>query len=147
MMGMDHDDLVRVHWTTVKFRINGYKLAFSDLNAALNPTSSSNQVNTLGKLWPNQQSLYPQRSAAQAANSPQLMRITNLDDVYVSANSPEEIPLAIEQINQLLRKRHRLRDGQPDDFTVRDWTEVSKALGSTTSKRCALSRFEPGRQD
>jgi ABC-type antimicrobial peptide transport system permease subunit len=134
MMGLDQDDVVIAPWTTVKFRINGSKLAFSDLNAALNPTSSLNQVNTLSKLYPNRQGqLYPQRSDLQAADAPQLMRFADLDDIYVSANSPEAIPAAIDQITRLLRKRHRLRDGQPDDFGVRDWTEVSQALGSTTT--------------
>jgi ABC-type antimicrobial peptide transport system permease subunit len=60
------------------------------------------------------------------------VRFADLDDIYVSANSPEEIPAAIDQITQLLRKRHRLRDGQPDDFGVRNWTETANALGSTT---------------
>jgi ABC-type antimicrobial peptide transport system permease subunit len=44
------------------------------------------------------------------------------------------MPQAIDQITQLLRQRHRLRDGQPDDFGIRDWTEVSKALGSTSAR-------------
>lgn len=50
MMGLDQDDVVIAPWTTVKYRINGSKLAFSDLNAALNPTASLNQVNTLSNL-------------------------------------------------------------------------------------------------
>src|SRR5262249_57365490 len=56
------------------------------------------------------------------------------DDIFVSANSQEEVPEAIEQITQLLRQRHRLRDGEPDDFGIRNWTEVSKALGATTKR-------------
>jgi ABC-type antimicrobial peptide transport system permease subunit len=133
MMGLDQDDVVIAPWTTVKFRINGSKLAFSDLNAALNPAGALNQVNTLTRLYPSQQpQLYPQRSLEQAADTPQLIRFADLDDIYVSATSPEEIPLAIDQITQLLRQRHRLRDDQPDDFGVRDWTEMAKALGSTT---------------
>jgi ABC-type antimicrobial peptide transport system permease subunit len=133
MMGMDQDDLVVAPWTTVKFRINSSKLAFADLAAATS-TSSLNQVNTLSRVYPNQQAqLYPQRSPLQAADTPQLVRFADLDDIYVSANSPEEIPQAIDQLTQLLRQRHRLRDGEPDDFGIRNWTEVSKALGSTTS--------------
>jgi ABC-type antimicrobial peptide transport system permease subunit len=134
MMGLDQDDVVLAPWTTVKFRLNGAKLAFSDLNAAFNPASSLNQVNTLNKLYPNQHvQLYPERSQAQAADTPQLMRFCDLDDIYVSANSPEEVPQAMEQMSRLLRHRHRLRDDQPDDFGIRDWAEMSKALGSTSA--------------
>jgi ABC-type antimicrobial peptide transport system permease subunit len=133
MMGLDQDDLVVAPWTTVKFRINSSKLAFADLAAATAPPSL-NQVNTLNKLYPNQQGqLYPQRSPAQAADTPQLVRFADLDDIYISANSPEEVPQAIDQVTRLLRHRHRLRDDQPDDFGIRNWLEVSKALGSTTT--------------
>jgi ABC-type antimicrobial peptide transport system permease subunit len=139
MMGLDQDDLVIAPWTTVKFRINGSKLAFSDLNAAFNPTSSLNQVNTLSRLYPSQQLLlYPQPSLTQAVDTPKLMRFCDLDDIYVSANSAAEIPQAIDQITELLRRRHHLRDGQPDDFGVRNWTEMAKALSSTTTRMTSL---------
>src|SRR5262249_49967201 len=78
--------------------------------------------------------LYPERSATQAADSPQLVRFADLDDIYVSANSPEEIPEAMDQITALLRQRHRLRDGEPDDFGIRNWIEASKALAATTTR-------------
>src|SRR5262249_34608077 len=82
MTRLTQDDVVLARWTTVKFRINGSKLAFSDLNANLNTASSPNQVNTLNKVYPNQQGqLYPQRSAAQVANTPQLLRFADLDDI------------------------------------------------------------------
>jgi ABC-type antimicrobial peptide transport system permease subunit len=133
MMGLDQDDLVLAPWTTVKFRINGSKLAFSELNAAFNPLGPLNQVNTLNRLYPSQQPQpYSQPSVAQAADTPQLLRFADLDDIYVSATAPEEVPQAIEQITQLLRRRHHLRDGQPDDFAVRDWTEMSNTLASTS---------------
>jgi ABC-type antimicrobial peptide transport system permease subunit len=133
MTGMDQDDVIIAPWTTVKFRINGAKLAFADPSTAA-ATSSFNQVNTLNKAYPNQQlQLYPQPSAMQSADAPQLVRFTDLDDIYVSANSPEDIPQAIEQLTELLRRRHHLRDGEPDDFGIRDWAEMSKILGSTTA--------------
>jgi ABC-type antimicrobial peptide transport system permease subunit len=133
MTGMDQDDVIIAPWTTVKFRINGAKLAFADPSMVA-ATSTFNQVNTLNKLYPNQQGqLYPQPSAVQAADAPQLVRFADLDDIYVSANAPEDIPQAIEQMTELLRRRHHLRDGQPDDFGIRDWAEMSKVLGSTTT--------------
>ena len=49
------------------------------------------------------------------------------------ASTTEEIPLAIRQITDLLHERHHIKPGQPDDFSVRDMTEMSKALGSTSA--------------
>jgi ABC-type antimicrobial peptide transport system permease subunit len=67
-----------------------------------------------------------------------LIRFADLDDIYISVNSPEEISEATDQITQLLRRRHRLRGDQPDDFGVRDWTEISNALGSTSRRMTDL---------
>jgi putative ABC transport system permease protein len=42
-----------------------------------------------------------------------------LDDIFASATSTEAINPAIEEVTQLLRQRHRLRPGEPDDFNIR----------------------------
>jgi ABC-type antimicrobial peptide transport system permease subunit len=132
MMGMDQDDVVIAPWTTVKLRINGSKLAFSNLNAA---TASPNQVNTLSQLYPGQQTpLYPQQSPEQAADRPLMVRFNDLNDIFVSVVSPDKVPLAMEQITELLRRRHQLRDDQPNDFRIRDFTEISKAHGAVTTR-------------
>ena len=34
----------------------------------------------------------------------------------------------MEQITDLLRERHQIAPGEPDDFAVRDFTEVVKAV-------------------
>jgi ABC-type antimicrobial peptide transport system permease subunit len=129
MTGQDQDDLVLAPYTTVKFRINGSKLSFSDLNAAM---PSLTQINTLNRLYPGQLSPYPPRSPQQSANYPQLVRFADLDDIYVSAASHEELPVAVDQITALLRERHRIRNGQRADFGIRNMTEISKTIGSTT---------------
>jgi ABC-type antimicrobial peptide transport system permease subunit len=61
-----------------------------------------------------------------------MIRFPDLDDIWVAANSPQEVPQAIRQITALLRQRHRLEDGEPDDFRIRDLTEISKLVGSTS---------------
>ena len=131
MMGRDQDDLLVVPWTTVKFRLFHAKLIFQDAAAA---AASPNQMNTLNQLYPNQQvQLYPQSSALQTADTPLPVRFNDLDDIYISAGSAEQIPLAMRQVAQLLRERHRLRDDQADDFTVRNLTEFSEALASSSA--------------
>ena len=39
----------------------------------------------------------------------------------------------MRQITQVLRERHRLRPGEPDDFNIRDMTEMSKTMSSTST--------------
>jgi ABC-type antimicrobial peptide transport system permease subunit len=132
MTGLDQDDLVLAPWTTVKLRINSSRLKADELNAA---ARSLEQVNTLNRLHPGQKGgPYPQRSALQAADYPQFKRAIDLDDIYVSAVSAEAIPEAIDQITRLLRERHRIGDGRPDDFGIRNMTEISKAVGSTSRR-------------
>ena len=130
MIGRDQDDFLLAPWTTVKYRISGAKFAFQSAGSS----AVSTAVNTLSQVYPGQQvQLYPQASSIQAVDTPMPIRFNDLDDVYVSANSAEEIPLAIAQITQVLRDRHRLPDGQPDDFAVRDATEFAQALASSTA--------------
>jgi ABC-type antimicrobial peptide transport system permease subunit len=40
--------------------------------------------------------------------------------------------VAIRQITSVLREQHRIRPGEPDDFRIRDLTELSEALASTS---------------
>jgi ABC-type antimicrobial peptide transport system permease subunit len=130
MMGRDQDDVVIAPWTTFKYRLSGAKLALQNV-ASATPTNTTKSRN---EIYPTQQvQLYPQISVSQAANLPMLIRFADLDDIYLSAVSPEQIPLAIRQIKEVLRDRHRLRDDQDDDFEVRNVTEMANALSSTTS--------------
>jgi hypothetical protein len=57
-------------------------------------------------------------------------RFTPIDQILARARSEEEIPTAVRQITDLLRRRHHIKAGEPDDFNVRDWAEMAKALGT-----------------
>jgi ABC-type antimicrobial peptide transport system permease subunit len=54
-----------------------------------------------------------------------------LDDIMMSAVSASAIPLAEEQIADLLRMRHRLREGRNDDFNLRHPTEIAEAIAES----------------
>src|SRR5260370_18459632 len=68
----------------------------------------------------------------RGGNMPQLTRFADLDDVWGSAATPKEIPAAIRQVTNLLRERHHIPAGPPDDFGIRDLTEISEALASAS---------------
>jgi putative ABC transport system permease protein len=52
--------------------------------------------------------------------------------IYVSAAASDQTTAAEQQIGEVLRSRHNLRNGQPDDFTVRNLTDVANTAEATT---------------
>jgi ABC-type antimicrobial peptide transport system permease subunit len=134
MMGLDQDDILLAPWTTIKYRVAGQSLANVNQSATAAATDPTKQVNTLSQTYPNvQPNLYPVPSPTQAADTPLPVRFTNVDQILVEAASTADIPMAIQQVTELLHERHRIRAGQPDDFNIRDMTEMTKALSSSTT--------------
>jgi ABC-type antimicrobial peptide transport system permease subunit len=136
MMGTDQDDVILAPWTTIKYRVTGASLANPNQSST---TTDPNAVNTLNQLYPvTQQSLYPVPSSAEQADTPQPVRFANVDQIIAAARSAPQIPAAIQQITTLLRERHHLRPGADDDFNIRDMTEITKAMTSTTELMTTL---------
>ena len=61
-----------------------------------------------------------------------LLSTTYIPTAYVSAVSSETTSAAQQQIVDLLRSRHNIRLGQPDDFNVRNLTDVANTAEATT---------------
>jgi ABC-type antimicrobial peptide transport system permease subunit len=130
MMGMDQDDIILAPWTTIKFRVG----SSSSTSTSTTTSSTTSTTSSPSQLYPNSlTSLYPVPSDTQAADNPQPVRFTNVDQIVAAANSTPEIHQAIDQITVLLRERHRIRDPKDDDFNIRDMTEMTNALSSTTT--------------
>lgn len=135
IIGVDEDDIVLAPWTTVKFRIS----AASSPNApGTNSKSGSDPddevAGLLSRRYPRyQHSLYPSQSATQALATPKLERFSNVDSILVRAQSTDEIPVAKEQIRELIHERHRIGPDDVDDFDVKDFTEVIHAVESTVN--------------
>jgi ABC-type antimicrobial peptide transport system permease subunit len=76
--------------------------------------------------------LYPAKSSTDTQNSPMLVRFSNVDQIMAAARSTGQIQSGLKEINAILRKQHNLREGNADDFDVRDMTEMTNTLSSTT---------------
>ncbi len=127
VMGSDQDDFLLAPLTTIKYRVMGVRQATQSTASAAATAFSPSQT-YIGQQPP----LYPPQSATQAANNPQTTRFADLDDIWVAAGSPENIPLAIKQITAVFHDRHHIQPGHPDDFRIRDWTEMSQTFASTS---------------
>ena len=55
-----------------------------------------------------------------------------LRSISVLAESEEKIPEAMAEIQRVLRREHRLRQGRPDDFQIRNQADFLSTLGETT---------------
>jgi ABC-type antimicrobial peptide transport system permease subunit len=141
MGGWDQDDTLLTPWTTIKFRVSAKGSANTAANGASSAVAAtlSGQVNSLNQLFPTQTlSLYPQPSTSQQADSPQPIKFANIDQILLAARGEKQVPLAMRQIRQLLRDRHRLVPGQPDDFNIRDLTEFGQMMSSMISNMTIL---------
>ncbi|WP_321492358.1 ABC transporter permease [uncultured Desulfobacter sp.] len=125
MMGMDQDDILVAPWTAIKYRVSGDTPESGCQGVA--DTRSNN-------LYPGEPtSFYPEISEVQAANSPMRVRFVTIDNILASARSPELIPEAIHQICETVRRQHRIRPGEDDDFSVRDMTQLMSTLSSAST--------------
>lgn len=61
-----------------------------------------------------------------------------LQIAYVSAVSPDATYTAQQQISELLRQRHKLGPNEPDDFTVRNMSDIAEAASQTNSTMTLL---------
>jgi ABC-type antimicrobial peptide transport system permease subunit len=132
MMGVDQDDILLAPWTTIKYRVVGSSATTINQSSAAAQTSTT--VNSLSQLYPGtQNNLYPAPSTSELADTPQPVRFVNVDQILVAARSSTEIPSAIRQVTELLRERHHLRPNESSDFNIRDMTELTKTMSSTTT--------------
>jgi ABC-type antimicrobial peptide transport system permease subunit len=134
MMGSDQDDIILAPWTTIKYRVTAVSANATTSAAAATATSV-----LPSQVYPaTQTSLYPVPSASQQADTPQPVRFANVNQIVVAARSGPEVKEAIEEITALLRERHHIRPDMPEDFTIRDMTEMVRTMSSTTELMTTL---------
>ncbi len=100
--GQDQDDTVLIPFRTSQERVLGIAA----------PGSAQGQ-STVFTVPPNPFGIQP--------------RLTGfVHTMFVQARSGAQVKAALQQVTATLEKRHRIKPGQPDDFTVRDLTEIAE---------------------
>lgn len=67
-----------------------------------------------------------------------VLAITHLQGIYASAISEDQTEEATEEITQILRTNHKLKETDDDDFEIRSQQELSTMLNSTTDLMTVL---------
>jgi putative ABC transport system permease protein len=57
---------------------------------------------------------------------------TRIWQILVSASSPQDLAAAQQEVSAIMRESHKIAEGDDDDFTVRNQTEIANAAQGTT---------------
>ena len=115
--GQDQDDVIFIPFTTSQERILGVATPSSA------QTLSNNIFATIGPP-PNPFGVVPKLEGF-------------VNTIYVQARSPALVKMALDQVTKTLEKSHRILPGKPDDFVVRDLTEIAE-VAEQSSKAMEL---------
>jgi putative ABC transport system permease protein len=61
-----------------------------------------------------------------------LFNLTYLSSLYIQAQDERAMGIAARQVTNLLRERHRIKAGQPEDFTIQTQAEILEAAQETS---------------
>jgi len=127
MMGSDEDDVVLTPWTTMRMRVTGLR------TGTVSNTSSTVSDSPGERFAVSGRALYPEQDNSITKDKLFYSRFTQLDQIIVTASSIEQNEQAVQEVSDLLRKRHRLNIEQDDDFTVRNSAEFMSMLNQTST--------------
>jgi macrolide transport system ATP-binding/permease protein len=107
--GQDQDDLVMIPFTTAERKVLGVAA----------PSQQQVPMNWAYPLPPNPYNLQQR-----------LMGFVN--QIYVQATGPTQVQPAIGQVTEILARRHRIRPGDVNDFSVRNLSQIAETAESSS---------------
>ncbi|MCP3024512.1 ABC transporter permease [Cupriavidus basilensis] len=107
--GQDQDDVLMLPFTAAEQKVVGVAVP-SQAQAAANP------------YFPPVQDPY--------GLTPHITGYVN--QIYVQAMSPQQVPAAIAQVTETLRRRHNIRPGDTGDFAVRNLSQIAETAESSS---------------
>ena len=127
MMGMDEDDVIILPWTTARLRLTGLKTGTATDTTSTAATSPSDLYPAEGV------ALYPEPVETMQDDTLLIPKFIHIDQILLTAVSPEQVNDAVDSVTALLRERHRLKPDQENDFRVRNSAEFMKMLTGTST--------------
>ena len=107
--GQDQDDLVMIPFTTAERKVLGVAA----------PTQAQAQLNWIYPAPPNPYGLTPHLAGY-------------VNQIFVQADSAEDVQAAIGQVTGILKIRHRIKPGADDDFSVRNLSQIAETAESSS---------------
>lgn len=135
-MGNDQDDCVILPWTSIRTRLMGSSgsatitkggAANSSQTVSANSTFSTSSVN-----------FYPGCDIQPYTNAPHPLRTRTVDSLVVQIKDGENATPAMDDMTAVLRRQHQLEPGVLDDFEMRDRSQFSKMMTSTSENMSNL---------
>lgn len=122
MMGRDQDDSIILPWTSIRYRLQG----LGGGSASTSSGKSTTTFNRADKYTANSVDYYTETTDQPYTDAPHPRRFNNIDSIMAQIADPERSSEAIDQITEVIRAKHNLKDGQLDDFRVWDMAEMSR---------------------
>ncbi len=107
--GQDQDDFVMIPFTTAERKVLGV-------------ASPSQTQAPLNWIYPNPPNPY--------GLTPHLAGYVN--QIFVQANNQADVPRAITQVTDILKRRHHIKPGDEDDFSVRNLSQIAETAESSS---------------
>lgn len=114
LTGEDQDDVVAMPWTTAQLKLTGNEATFPETKE-----SSKN--------------LYPATSEAKIADTLFAIRFDNIQRIMATVWQNHEVEQGKAEITKLLRERHRVGEKDPNDFTLRDFSEIGHMVNTAVA--------------
>ena len=107
--GQDQDDLVMIPFTTAERKVLGVAA----------PSQAQAQLNWIYPTPPNPYELKPHLAGF-------------VNQIYVQAANSAEVQTAIREITNILVRRHRIKPGDLNDFSVRNLSQIAETAESSS---------------
>ena len=107
--GQDQDDFVMIPFTTAERKVLGVAA----------PSQTQAQLNWIYPDPPNPYGLTPHLAGY-------------VNQIFVQANNQADVPRAITQVTDILKRRHHIKAGDEDDFSVRNLSQIAETAESSS---------------